>query len=169
VVVLCHYRFIHSHFKKKLEFQQSTRLAAIYYNGGKSNIFRVHVDATLADLKHQLTQLNSRLHFCNERRVTDLEYYCHSVCSDETVLFTNMKLQNDGDVRTVFSIVSQHMTKGSIELDVKLVRFVQVICLNLIHPGTFDKIATCMVEHSNLVMTKLDQLIYMIIRFVCLC
>ncbi|MCI94974.1 hypothetical protein A2U01_0116272, partial [Trifolium medium] len=43
-------------------------------------------------------------------------------CLDGTVLFTNMKLHNDDDVRTMFSIFSQYMTKGPIELDAKLVR-----------------------------------------------
>ncbi|MCH83899.1 hypothetical protein A2U01_0004727, partial [Trifolium medium] len=48
----------------------------------------------------ELSQLNGRLHFGDARRVTDVEYRRPSVCSDKIVLFTNMKLQNDGDVRT---------------------------------------------------------------------
>jgi hypothetical protein len=57
-----------------------------------------------------------------------------------------MRLTNDGDVRTMFSIFSQYMTKGPIELDAKLVRFIQDICSNLIRPRIFDEIAACMVE-----------------------
>jgi hypothetical protein len=45
-----------------LEFQQNIHLATVYYNDGLQNLFRIHVDVTLADLKHQLSQLNSRLH-----------------------------------------------------------------------------------------------------------
>ncbi|MCI46011.1 matrix metalloproteinase, partial [Trifolium medium] len=62
-----------------------------------------------------------------------------------------MKLQNDGDVRTMFSIFSRYMTRGPIELDAKLVRSV-AICSNLILPSTFDEIATCMVkpEHDEI-------------------
>jgi hypothetical protein len=36
-----------------------------------------------------------------------------------------MKLQNDGDVGTIFSISSQYSTKGPIKLDATLVRSVQ--------------------------------------------
>ncbi|MCH80075.1 hypothetical protein A2U01_0000837 [Trifolium medium] len=80
-----------------LEFQLNTHLVAVYYNRGKPNLLRVHVDVTLADLKHHLSQLNSHLHFGNERTVTDVEYRRLSVCSDGTVLFTNIKLQNDSE------------------------------------------------------------------------
>jgi hypothetical protein len=61
-------------------------------------------------------------------------------------MFTNMRLTNDGDVRKMFSIFSQYMTKGLIELDAKLVRSVEDICSNLIRPRTFDEIPACMVE-----------------------
>jgi hypothetical protein len=57
-----------------------------------------------------------------------------------------MILQNDGNVRTMFSIFSQYMTKGPIELEATLIRSVQVICSNLIHSRTFDEIAVNMVE-----------------------
>ncbi|MCI22866.1 hypothetical protein A2U01_0044044 [Trifolium medium] len=93
-------------------------------------------------MKHQL---NSRIHFRDQRRMTDVEYRRSSVCSDGTVLFTNIKLQNDGDVRTMFSIFSEYMTKGPIELNAKLLRFVEAISSNLIHLRTFDEITTCMV------------------------
>jgi hypothetical protein len=70
-----------------LEFQQNTNLAAVYYNDMKPNHFRIHVDFTLVDLDYQLGQ---RLHFRDDRRLTDVEYRRSSVCSDGTVLFTNM-------------------------------------------------------------------------------
>ncbi|KAK2397010.1 protein FLOWERING LOCUS T [Trifolium repens] len=54
----------------------------------------IHVDITLVDLKHRLSQFNCRHHFRNGRRVTDVEYHRPSVCSNGIVLFTNMKLQN---------------------------------------------------------------------------
>ncbi|MCH94309.1 hypothetical protein A2U01_0015267, partial [Trifolium medium] len=88
----------------------------------------IHIDVTLVDLKHQLSQLNDRLNCGDARRVTDVEYRRLSVCSDGTVWFTDMKLQKDGDVRTMFSIFSQYNTKGPIELDATLVRSVQYIC-----------------------------------------
>jgi hypothetical protein len=100
---------------ENLKFQTNTHLPAVYYNREESNLFRIHVDVTLGDLNHQLTQLNSRFHFQDQRRVTEVEYRRPSVCSDETVLFTNMKLQNNDDVRTMFSIFSWYMTNGLIE------------------------------------------------------
>jgi hypothetical protein len=87
----------HSFTTKKmeiLEFKLNTDLATVYYNGGKPNLFRIHVDITLVDLKHRLSQFNCRHHFRNGRRVTDVEYHRPSVCSNGIVLFTNMKLQN---------------------------------------------------------------------------
>ena len=36
----------------------NTMLAAVYFNGGKPNLFRVLVDVTLVDLKDQLDQIN---------------------------------------------------------------------------------------------------------------
>jgi hypothetical protein len=38
-----------------------------------------------------------------------------------------MKIQNDADVRTMFSIFSQYNRKGPIELDAKLTRSVNAI------------------------------------------
>ncbi|MCI11390.1 photosystem I P700 chlorophyll a apoprotein [Trifolium medium] len=60
-----------------------------------------------------------------------------------------MKLQNDDDVRTIFSIFSQYSTKGPIELDTTLVRSIQAICSRLIRLRTFDQIASCMVEFDE--------------------
>jgi hypothetical protein len=131
---------------ENLEFQLNTHLAAAYYNGGEAIPFRIHVDITLGDLKHQLTQLNNRCHSRDQRKVTDAEYRRPSVCSDGTVMFTDMRHINEGNVRTMFSIFSQYMTKGPIELDAKLVRSVQDICSNLIRLRTFNEIAACMVE-----------------------
>jgi hypothetical protein len=60
---------------KNLEFQLNTHLAAAYYNEGEPNLFRIHVDITLGDLKHQLIQFNSRCLSLDQRRVTDIEYH----------------------------------------------------------------------------------------------
>ncbi|KAK2381140.1 hypothetical protein QL285_068772 [Trifolium repens] len=116
---------------------------------GNVNLFRLHVDVSLGDLKHQLIQLNGCVNHRDQRRVTDIEYRRPSVCSDGTVLFTSMKLQTDGDVRTMFSIFSQFMTKGPIEQDTRLVRSVEDKCSNLIRPRTFDEIAACMIQSGE--------------------
>ncbi|KAK2415168.1 hypothetical protein QL285_037674 [Trifolium repens] len=52
---------------------------------GEKNLFRIHVNVTLGDLKHKLTQLNGCVHHRDQRRVTDVEYRRLSVCSDGTV------------------------------------------------------------------------------------
>jgi len=38
----------------------NNKLDVVYYNGGKSNIFKVRVDVTLCGLKDQLDQFNQR-------------------------------------------------------------------------------------------------------------
>jgi hypothetical protein len=53
------------------------------------------------------------------------------------------------DVRTTYSIFAQYMTKAPIELDAKLVRSVQDICSNLIHPRIINEITVCMFEHGE--------------------
>ncbi|MCI35936.1 hypothetical protein A2U01_0057157, partial [Trifolium medium] len=103
----------------------------------------IHDDVTLSDLKHQL---NSLLHFRNQRRITEIEYRRPSVCSNGSLRYTGMKLQNDGYVRTMFSIFSRYMMKGPIELDTKLVRSVEDIMSNIIRLRTFDEITACMVR-----------------------
>jgi hypothetical protein len=115
---------------KNLEFQHNIHLAAVYYNDEKSNLYRIQVNVTLGDLKNQLAQLSGRLHFRDQRRATDVEYRFPSVCSQNRPVHQHETL-NYGDVRIMFSIFSQYMTKGPIELDAKLDRSVQAICQNL--------------------------------------
>jgi hypothetical protein len=121
----------------------------VFCNNGKSNLFRIHVDVTLVDLKHQLSQLNGHLNSHDVSRVTGVEYLRSSVCSDGNVLFTNMKLQNDGDVRTMFSIFSQYSTKGLIELYTTLMRSFQDICSSLNRSRTLDEIVACMIKPED--------------------
>ncbi|KAK2377457.1 hypothetical protein QL285_078130 [Trifolium repens] len=122
---------------ENLEYRPNTRLAAVYFNGGNANLLRIHVNVTLADLKNQLYEINNWLRFRDQRRVTDVEYYCPSgTTSEGTLLFTNVKLRNNGDVRTMFSVFSRYRTNVPIELDASLVRYVEDIMSNLIRPRT---------------------------------
>ncbi|CAJ2666686.1 unnamed protein product [Trifolium pratense] len=123
---------------ENIDFTPNSHLAAIYYNQGNSNLFRINVDVTLVDLKNQLTELSCRLHGLDQRRVTEVVYRRPSVCSDGKVLLTKMKLHNDEDVISMMSIFSQFMTKGPIELDVNLVRSVEDILANMVAPGDGD-------------------------------
>jgi hypothetical protein len=51
-----------------------------------------------------------------------------------------MKLANDDDVRTMFSIFGQHSTKGPIELDASLVRSAETILKSLIRPRNYEEV-----------------------------
>jgi len=51
-----------------------------------------------------------------------------------------MKLTNDDDVRTMFSIFGQHGTRGPIELDASLVRSAEEILKSLHRPRNYEEI-----------------------------
>jgi len=51
-----------------------------------------------------------------------------------------MKLTNDDDVRTMFSVFGQHSTRGPIELDASLVRSAEHILKSLIRPRNYEEI-----------------------------
>jgi hypothetical protein len=70
-VVLIHFSFIHNSEKGDFRILNEHHLVAVYYNHRKSNLLRIQFDVTLADLKHQLSQLNGRLHFGDARGVIE--------------------------------------------------------------------------------------------------
>lgn len=70
----------------------SNNRTKIYYNRGKSNMFRVYVGVTLAALKCQLEQINDRLNHKYLRRMDSVDYCCSSIDSYECVPFTEIKL-----------------------------------------------------------------------------
>ena len=51
-----------------------------------------------------------------------------------------MKLINDDNVRTMFSVFGQHNTRGPIELDALLVRSAEQIQKKLIRPRNYEEI-----------------------------
>jgi hypothetical protein len=116
-----------------LEFQQNTHLAAVCYNNGKSSLFRIRVGVTLSDLKHHLNQLNSCLHFRDDKRVANVEYRHLSVCSDGIVLHQHETSKRRRLENNVLYFLSVH-------------RSVQTICSNLIRLRTFKEILDYMIE-----------------------
>jgi len=74
------------------------------------------------------------------RMVDDVEYRRPSTDSSESLRFSRMKLKNNDDVRTVFSIFCQYSTRGPIEFDASLVRFVEEIRKSLIRTRTYEEI-----------------------------
>ncbi|PNX99484.1 hypothetical protein L195_g022750 [Trifolium pratense] len=135
---------------ESVEYQPNSRLAAVYFNGGNANLLRIHEQVSLGDLKQQLTQINRRLNPGDPRTVTDVEYRRPSGTSNNgTLLFTNVKLRNNGDVITMFFVFSEFRSYVPIELDAKLVRSVENILSCMIPPNrprTYDEIAAPMVR-----------------------
>ncbi|KEH32285.1 hypothetical protein MTR_4g119680 [Medicago truncatula] len=72
--------------------------------------------------------------------VDGVEYRQPSTDSVGSMRFSRMKLMNDDDVRTMFSIFGQYNTRGSIELDTSLVRSVEQIQKSLIRPRYYEEI-----------------------------
>ncbi|KAK2388663.1 hypothetical protein QL285_062320 [Trifolium repens] len=118
-----------------LTYRRDTHLAAVYFDGEKPNMFRIFVDATLVDLKQQLDEINRCcINPNDDRTVTNVEYRKPSMGSDGSLTFTNMKLEKNEDIRTMFSVYSQYSTKRPIELDAKLTRSVDAILARLKRP-----------------------------------
>lgn len=115
----------------------------MYFNEEKSNLLRIHVDVTLSDLKDQLDQVNGRLNYRETRRVDNVEYLHPSTDYDLSIRFTQMKHQNDDNLRIMFSIFDQHTLKGPIELDTSLVSSFKDIRERLNHPRTNEEIRVC--------------------------
>ena len=99
-------------------FDPNTKLAAVYYNGGTPpHLFRIRNDVTLSGLKDELDQINRQLNHRDTRRVVGAEYRCPLFDTVGSLRFSQIKLTNDDDVRTMFSVFGQHSTRGPIELD----------------------------------------------------
>ena len=110
---------LHQKEKKKefLDFDPNTKLAAVYYNGGKpTHLFRIRNDVTLFGLKDKLDQINHQLNHRDTRRVVGAEYRCPLSDSAGSLRFSQMKLTNHHDVRTMFFVFGQHSTRGPIEI-----------------------------------------------------
>jgi len=128
----------------------NTKLAAVYYNGGKSPyLFRNRTDITLYGLNDHLDQTNRQLNHRDTRRVNDIEYRCPSTDSTETLRYSWMKLMNNDDVRTMFSIFGRYNTKGPIELVASLVISVEEIWKSLIRPKNYEEIRDLLEEQDE--------------------
>jgi len=121
-------------------FDPNTKLAAVYYNSGTPpHLFRIRNDVTLSGLKDELDQINRQLNHRDTKRVVGVEYRCPLSDSARSLRFSRMKLTND-DVRTMFSVIGQHNTRGPIELDASLVRSAEQILKSLIRPRNYEEI-----------------------------
>jgi len=122
-------------------FDPNTKLAAVYNTGGKQpHLFRIHNDVTIFGLKDQLDQINRQLNQRDTMRVVGVEYRCPLSDSVSSLRFSRMKLTNDDDVRTMFSVFGQHSTRGPIKLDASLVRSAEQIMKSLNRPRNYEKI-----------------------------
>jgi len=63
---------------------------------------------------------------------------------DRSVQFTQMKLKNDDDVKTMFSLFGMYFSKGPTELDASFFRSFKDIRESLIRPKKYKEIRACM-------------------------
>lgn len=90
------------------------------------------------NLKDQLNQINGRFSYVDTRMMDNVEYY-------RFVSGLVWKcLVHPDDVKIMFYIFDQHISKGLIELDDSLVRSFQDIQKSLIQSGTYKEIMACM-------------------------
>ncbi|AES90849.1 cytochrome b6/F complex subunit VIII [Medicago truncatula] len=141
-------------------FDPNTKLAAVYYNGGTPpHLFRIRDNVTLSGLKDDLDQINRQLNHKDTRRVDGVQYRCPLSDLAESLRFSRMKLKNDNDVRTMFSVFGQHNTRGSIELDFSLVRFAEQILKSLHRTRNYEEIRALLEgpEEEEAIATKTIQ------------
>jgi len=91
-----------------------------------------------------MNQINLELNYRDTQRVDGVEYRRPSTDSAGSVRFTRMKLINNDEMRTMFSIFGQFSTRGSIELDALLVRSVEKIHKSLIRSMNYEEIRALM-------------------------
>jgi hypothetical protein len=72
--------------------------------------------------------------------VVSVEYRCPLSDSAGSLRFNRMKLTNNDDVRTMFSVFGQHSTRGPIELDDSLVRSGEQILKSLHRLRNYEEI-----------------------------
>jgi len=82
----------------------NTKLAVIYYNVGKTPSAQCLKWCHIYGLKDQHDQIDCKLECRDTRRMYNVKYQFPSIDSAGRVLFSQMKLRNDDDVRTMFSI-----------------------------------------------------------------
>ena len=108
--------------------------------GKPPHLFKIRTDVNLYGLKDHLDQINRQLNHKDKKRVDDVEYRRLSTDSAGTLQFSRMKLMNDDDMRTMFSIFGQYNTRGMIELDASLVISVEQIQKSLIRHRNYEEI-----------------------------
>jgi len=122
-------------------FDPNTKLAAVYYNGGTPpHMFMIRNDVTLSGLKDELDQINRQFNHRDTRRVVGVEYRCPLSDSAGSLRFSRIKLTNDDEVRTMFSVFGQHNTRGPIELDASLARSAEQILKSFHQPRNYEEI-----------------------------
>ncbi|XP_045830908.1 uncharacterized protein LOC123922206 [Trifolium pratense] len=110
-------------------------LAAVYFNHEKPILFRINDGETFDGLKQQLNELNRTTNNQNDNRtVSSLKYCKPSIGPDGRISFTDMMLENNDDIETMFSIFEQYSNRGPIELDATLTRSVEAILASLVRP-----------------------------------
>lgn len=81
--------------------------------------------------------------------MVSVEYNCPSIDNDECVHFINMQLQNDDNVRIMFSILAQYRSSKTIKFHIILIRCIDVNTLSMIYPKIFEEIAAYTVQPNE--------------------
>ena len=111
---------------------------SIRFNGGNPQMFKVlYISVTLKNLKDQLDEINQGLNPGDTRRVKYI-WYEHPTLDDGRITFSWLELNNDDDVRNIFSIFWQHNMFPWIDMFVTLLRSHEDILNILIHPEDHD-------------------------------
>jgi len=98
------------------------------------------IDVTLSGSKDELDQINRQLNHRDTRRVIGVDYRSPLSDSAGSLRFSRMKVINNDDVRTMFSVFAQHSARWPIELDASLVRSTEQILKSLHWPRNFEEI-----------------------------
>jgi len=81
--------------------------------------------------------------------VAGVEYRRPSVDSTKKMMYNQMKLMNNINVRIMFSIFNQYSTKGHNELEASLVRSFEDIQKSLIRLKNYEEIKALMEEPNE--------------------
>ncbi|XP_058755606.1 uncharacterized protein LOC131628809 [Vicia villosa] len=105
----------------------------VYINGNNPHVeFKLPEGATsLANLTYKLNELLSDI---DNIRVRKIEFREDCIDSNGRVKCNLIELKTDEDVKTMWKSFRRRITKGSIELDAHIIRFVDDIIKMLKHP-----------------------------------
>lgn len=86
------------------------------------------------------SKLNELLHDIDNRKVKKIEFCGDWIDTDGRVKYNHIELKTDEDVKDMWRSFRRMLTKGPIELDVKISRSVDNIIKMMKHPESSDSV-----------------------------